>query len=95
MQSQSRACRVLRSYPDPWQVHLIKARGGDEFIHSQVLPRDLLLCQHSWLGLLVEMLHESRQCVCIMCWVWLQLSPGMLSHIVLATAEEHISMWQA
>lgn len=26
---------VLRSYPDPWQVHLIKARGGDEFIHSQ------------------------------------------------------------
>ncbi|DBA92198.1 hypothetical protein WJX77_010076 [Trebouxia sp. C0004] len=26
---------VLRSYPNPWQVHLVKARGGDEFIHSQ------------------------------------------------------------
>ncbi|DBA95240.1 hypothetical protein WJX82_003981 [Trebouxia sp. C0006] len=26
---------VLRSYPDPWQVHLVKARGGDDFIHSQ------------------------------------------------------------
>lgn len=30
------ACRILRSYPGPWQIHLVKPRGADECIHLQV-----------------------------------------------------------